>query len=96
MNFSPDFNSAPLPTADTLMFWGFIIGSGILVAQISTKLSERFFQDEDEELEDVTEADEIGEAEQQADQESENEEDENEEETPQIESVGEDGLDKDA
>jgi hypothetical protein len=90
MNFSPDFNSVPLPTADTLMFWGFIIGSGILVAQISTKLSERFFQDEEDELEDVTKVDETVEANQQSDQETENEE-----ETPQIEGVG-DELDKDS
>ncbi|NJN59722.1 MAG: hypothetical protein HC879_20685 [Leptolyngbyaceae cyanobacterium SL_5_9] len=61
MNF-PDFNSAPLPTADTLLFWGFIITSGILVAQLSTRLSERLSQNQADELEDSVEAVEADEA----------------------------------
>jgi hypothetical protein len=74
MNFSSDINSVPLPTADTLMFWGFIIGSGFLVAQLSTKLSERFAQDKENEPENVTEADETAEAVQPSNQQSENNE----------------------
>lgn len=87
MNLSPDFNSVPLPTADTLMVWGFIIVSGILVAQISTKLSERFSQDD--EAEDVA-ADETDQAEQQPDHKSEANE-----EVSQAEGVEEDEPDKD-
>jgi len=51
-----DFNTVPLPTADTLLFWGFIVSTGILVAQLSTRLSERLLQNEADELEDITEA----------------------------------------
>lgn len=51
-----DLNTVPLPTADTLLFWGFIISTGILVAQLSTRLSEQTLQDEADELEDIAEA----------------------------------------
>lgn len=89
MNFSSDINSVPLPTADTLMFWGFIIGSGFLVAQLSTKLSERFAQDKENEPENVTEADEADEAVQPSNQQSENNE-----AVSQTEVVGVDEQDK--
>lgn len=89
MNFSSDINSVPLPTADTLMFWGFIIGSGFLVAQLSTKLSERFAQDKENEPENVTEADEADEAVQPSNQQSENNE-----AVSQTEVVGADEQDK--
>lgn len=71
------------------MFWGFIIGSGFLVAQLSTKLSERFARDKEDEPENVTEADETGEANPQSNQKSENNE-----EVSQTEVVGEDEQDK--
>ncbi|NJL38387.1 MAG: hypothetical protein HC899_17825 [Leptolyngbyaceae cyanobacterium SM1_4_3] len=58
----PDFNSVPLPTADTLLFWGFIITSGILVAQLSNRLSEWLSQNQADELEDSVEAAEADEA----------------------------------
>jgi hypothetical protein len=43
------------------MFWGFIITSGILVAQLSTKLSDWFAQNEVDALENSAEADEAAE-----------------------------------
>lgn len=52
MNFPKGFDPVLLPTAERLLFWGFVIASGIGVAQLSTKLSERLFRDDVNQLDD--------------------------------------------
>ena len=52
MNFPKGFDPVLLPTPERLLFWGFVIASGIGVAQLSTKLSERLFRDDVNQLDD--------------------------------------------
>jgi hypothetical protein len=55
-------NSPPdlIPSSEALLFWLFVIVTGYIVAQLSTKISEWLSQhDQDEELEELEELDEI-------------------------------------